>query len=93
MDRLQNSGLSVKPAAPLFDAWMDDATRGLCDFAKGQVREEYEDHFAAAYEDLRAEGLGDKEAEEEAVETLGDAREVRRQLREVYFTRVEHRHL
>lgn len=76
-----------------FDAWFDDATRGLCDFAKTWVREEYEDHFAAAYEDLRAEGLGEDEAEEAAVETLGNAGHVRRQLRKVYLTRGEGKRL
>lgn len=85
----RHSKTTPATAGLFFDAWLADATRGLCDFAKGQVREEYEDHFAAAYEDLRAEGLGEKEAERVAVESLGDARATRKKLRRVYLTRGE----
>ncbi len=60
-------GLFRKNRPQTFDAWFDDATKGLCDFAKSQVREEYEDHFATAYEDLQAEGLSEREAEGAAV--------------------------
>ena len=76
-----------------FDAWLDQATRGLCDFAKTQVREEYEDHYRGAYEDLREEGLDEHEAAETAVQSLGDAREVRKQIRKIYLTWLEEKHL
>lgn len=86
-------GLFMKNRPQTFGAWFDDATRGFCDFAKGQVREEYEDHFTAAYEDLRTKGLGEEEAERAAVSSLGDARKVRRQLRKVYLTWQEEKRL
>lgn len=86
-------GLFRKNRPQTFDAWFDDATRGFCDFAKGQVREEYEDHFTAAYEDLRAEGLDEQEAQESAVQSLGTARKIRRQLIKVYLTRGEDKRL
>jgi len=88
-----NGQYSTATPSALFDAWFDSATRGLCDFAKTQVREEYEDHFAAAYEDLRAKGLGEEEAERAAVGSLGDARKIRRQLKKVYLTWGEEREL
>ncbi len=76
-----------------FDAWLDQATRGLCDFAKTQVREEYEDHFTAAYEQLRAEGMDETQAAETAVQSLGRTRHVRRQLKKVYLTRSQEKFL
>lgn len=82
---------NAEASSPLFDAWLAKATRGLCDFAKGQVREEYEDHFAPAYEELRAEGLGEDKAERAAVRSLGDAKKIRRQLKKVYLTQREDR--
>lgn len=77
---------NAEASSPLFDAWLAKATRGLCDFAKGQVREEYEDHFAAAYEELRAEGLGEEEAEAAAVQSLGDGGKIRRKLKRIFLT-------
>ena len=69
------SSTTAEASSPLFDAWLANATHGLCDFAKTQVREEYEDLFTAAHENLRAAGLGADEAEEAcnaALLTLGN---------------------
>lgn len=59
-----------KISSPLFDTWLADATHGLCDFAKTHAREEYEDLFTAAHENLRAAGLGADEAEEACIAAL-----------------------
>lgn len=70
----------------LLDQWLEDATRGLCEEAKGRVRAEVTEHYRDGYESGRAEGKTPMQAHAAAMAALGDARKARREFRKSYLS-------
>jgi hypothetical protein len=73
------------------DAWLDIATRGLCEPALARITAEVEDYYASAVEDARDKGFSEPDANEVALERLGSARRARHRFRHDHLTRHEAR--
>jgi len=67
-----------------FDAWLNAATRGLCDHARERIREELKDHYLDAYDALIEDGITGAEAR--AVSELGSPKKARRRFKKIYLT-------
>jgi hypothetical protein len=69
-----------------FETWLANATRGLCAHSRKIAGAEFEDHYAAACEDLESQGLTGVEVTARALSGLGDPRKLRRRLKRIYLT-------
>jgi hypothetical protein len=78
--------LGFQRAPKDFETWLACATRGLCDHSREFAGAEFEDHYAAACEDLERQGLTEAEVTTRALSGLGDPRKLRRRLRKIYLT-------
>ncbi len=80
--------MSIEPTPPIsaLDDWLDTATRGLCDEAYARIADEIEAHVAEHVEHLQLEGLSEEDAEEKAIEALGDPRKARREFKRSHLT-------
>lgn len=70
-------------------AWIQSATRGLCDDAKARIATEIEAHYTDAFDDAKAQGLLEPIAHIEALTSLGDSHSARRAFRKTYLTEAE----
>lgn len=69
-----------------FEYWMDDATRGLHPDALAVIGAEMLATYESAREEALAAGMNDAEALEAAMQSLGDAKEARKDFRKSYPT-------
>lgn len=69
-----------------FEYWMDDATRGLHPDAVRVIAAEMLATYESAREEALAAGMNDAEALEAAIQSLGDAKEARKDFRKSYPT-------
>jgi hypothetical protein len=74
-----------------FEIWLARATRRLSREAAAQVWSEIREHYDAAKENAMEHGSSIEEAEQLALETLGDAKTANRQYRKVMLTAGEAR--
>lgn len=74
---------------PRLDAWLEVATRGLCDDAGRRIRSEISDHYESALEAARANGAPTRAAEDTALSTLGDPALAARSFRRTNLTRFQ----
>lgn len=63
-----------QPLPPTLEGWLRIATRGLCEAAVKRIQSEVSSHYREAVEAYRAQGLVEKEAQERALECLGNSR-------------------
>lgn len=77
--------------SPVFERWLDDATRGIGALGVARIREEVTAHFREAYDAALADGAAAEVAERQAVEALGDAGRARRRFRRIHLTGGEER--
>jgi hypothetical protein len=68
------------------EAWLDIATRGLCDAAKERVRAEVAQHFNSTKETFIRDGLDETSAIVNALESLGNANHARKRFNRFYLT-------
>jgi len=68
------------------EAWLDIATRDLCDAAKERVRGEVEQHFNSTRETAIRDGLDETSAIADALETLGNSNRARKRFNGLYLT-------
>lgn len=71
------------------DTWLGIATHGLCDDAKGRIREEIEARYQESVRQAIEEALGPDEAHRAVMDALGDPRKVGRTFRRTLLTRRE----
>lgn len=65
--------------------WIGYATAGLAAYAQARIELEVLAHFESAKADLIADGLTEKDAEQGAIEALGDPHEARREFGRTYL--------
>jgi len=68
------------------EVWLHEAGAHLSSASTARMREEIVEHYDAAYEDARSQGVGNEEAERRALTALGEAKHVNRRYREVMLT-------
>lgn len=70
-----------------FSAWLKQIASGLPDDVAESVRDEYTAHYEDAADDLMTQGLSQIEAQNKAVEQLGNADKISRRLKDVHIGR------
>jgi hypothetical protein len=75
------------PASKYLSAWLQVATKGLCDDAKARIYDEISAHFQDALEQGVRAGLAEDVAGHRAVDSLGSPRNARRAFRRAHLTK------
>ncbi|HUJ50304.1 MAG TPA: hypothetical protein VLW25_08890 [Bryobacteraceae bacterium] len=73
------------------DRWLNQATRHLSKDSAAQVKSEIQEHYESAREAAQNSGATANEADQMALNALGDARRANRQYRKVLLTSAEAR--
>lgn len=75
------------------DTWFDIASDGLTEEAQRDIALEINDHYDQAYDDAIDDGTDPVDANEQALQSLGDPYEARKGFRKVHLTNDELRRL